>query len=257
MQVIPAVDVLGGAVVRLRRGDYGAVTRFGDDPVAVAGEFTSAGADMVHVVNLEAARSGTPAAELWKRLGDAGVRFQAAGGIRSAQDAVDAVAGGAARVAAGTTAVWEPAKLAEMADAIGGERLVAAVDVRAGRAHGAGWLDEGRPVSAVVAQVIEAGVGRIMVTSVSRDGTLEGPDVELVETVMAACQLSGAEQARVTRRASVCGSRCLPARGRSQVSGGASLGVSSRYELTAQSVGSTAARASLSTSWLKRKMMSL
>ena len=186
MQVIPAVDVLGGAVVRLRQGDYGAVTRFGDDPVAVAGEFTSAGADMVHVVNLEAARSGTPAAELWKRLGDAGVRFQAAGGIRSAQDAVDAVAGGAARVAAGTTAVWEPAKLAEMADAIGGERLVAAVDVRAGRAHGAGWLDEGRPVSAVVAQVIEAGVGRIMVTSVSRDGTLEGPDVELVETVMAA-----------------------------------------------------------------------
>jgi phosphoribosylformimino-5-aminoimidazole carboxamide ribotide isomerase len=186
VQVIPAVDVLGGAVVRLRRGDYDAVTRFGDDPVETALDYMAAGAEIVHVVDLEAARSGGFSADLWRRLGAAGVRFQAAGGVRGAEDAVAAVTAGAARVVTGTAAVWEPERLAEMAAAVGGELLVGAVDVRAGRAHGAGWLDEGRPVAAVIEQVVAAGVGRIMATAVHRDGTMEGPDIELVEEVIAA-----------------------------------------------------------------------
>ncbi len=185
MQVIPAVDVLGGAVVRLRRGEYNAVTRFGDDPVAVARDFMAAGAEIVHVVDLEAARSGRSTAGLWPRLGEAGVRFQAAGGIRRAGDAVDAIAAGATRVVSGTTAVWEPKRLTEMSQTIGGENLVAAIDVRSGRAYGAGWLDGGQPLAQVVEQAIDAGVGRIMVTSVPRDGTLDGPDVKLVKSVMA------------------------------------------------------------------------
>jgi len=185
VQVIPAVDVLGGAVVRLRRGEYGAVTRFADDPVAVAQEYMLGGAGLVHVVDLEAARRGRGASQLWRRLGEAGVAYQAGGGIRTARDAEDAIAAGAARVVAGTTAVWEPERLAEMADAIGGGRLVAAVDVRSGRARGAGWTDEGRPAEEVVGRAIDAGAGRIMATSVQRDGTLDGPDVGLLESVMA------------------------------------------------------------------------
>ncbi len=179
-EFIPAIDVLGGRVVRLARGDYDQVTEYGDDPPAVASGFAAAGAPIVHVVDLEGARSGRPQASLGRSLRTAAVRYQIGGGIRTAAAAQRAVADGAARVVVGTTALWDSTELDRMVDAVGADAIVGAVDVSGGKAFGAGWLDEGRPLDEVLESLVTAGIERILVTSISRDGMMRGPDMELL-----------------------------------------------------------------------------
>jgi phosphoribosylformimino-5-aminoimidazole carboxamide ribotide isomerase len=185
MELIPAVDVLDGKVVRLVRGRYDEVTVYGTDPVAQAADWIAQGAGLVHVVDLAGARDGTPDRSLWKRLGAAGVRFEVGGGIRRAADAVAAIDAGAERVVVGTAAVWDRPVLDAMLATVGPERVVAAVDVRDGRAAGAGWLDEGKDVAAVIPALAGAGVVRALVTGIRRDGTMEGPDIGLLEEAAA------------------------------------------------------------------------
>ena len=105
LQIIPAVDVLDGKVVRLMHGDYDRVTVYGEDPIAQALEWMIQGAELVHVVDLDGARSGDPDRSLWRRLADNGVAFQVGGGIRSSEIAVEALEVGARRVVLGTAAV--------------------------------------------------------------------------------------------------------------------------------------------------------
>ena len=180
MQVIPAVDILEGRVVRLLHGDYGQVTRYSDDPVEVAGQWLEQGADLVHVVDLSGARTGDPDRRIWGGMSEAGIPFQVGGGIRNAETARAALASGARRVVMGTAAVWNPAALGEVGEV---ERVVAALDVRAGRARGAGWLDEGRSVPEALRGLREAGVVRLLVTGIERDGAMKGPDLELLAQV--------------------------------------------------------------------------
>lgn len=184
MQVIPAIDVLDGGVVRLRQGDYGDVTRFGDDPVAVIRAFSDDGADLVHVVDLAAARTGRPSPDLWTSIGTVGTPFQAAGGIRGFAAGLDALTAGAARVVTGTTAVWDRDGLEALVSAAGC-RLVAAIDVKDGKAVGAGWTDDGRALDDVLERVENAGVARLMVTAIATDGMLTGPDLALLRRVIA------------------------------------------------------------------------
>ncbi len=186
MNIIPAVDVLGGRVVRLVEGDYERVTVYGDDPAGWARGWNDQGADLVHVVDLAAARSGEADPSLWRSLAEAGVHFQVGGGIRDATTALEAVDAGAARVVMGTAAVWQPEVLAETVGRIGRDRVVAAVDVRGGKATGAGWLDEGRALGPVLDAVTAAGVGTALVTGIGTDGTMRGPDLALLESVRAA-----------------------------------------------------------------------
>jgi len=185
VQVIPAVDVLDGAVVRLRQGSFERVTDYGDDPVAVAAGFVAEGAEVLHVVDLRGARSGMLNMPLWAGLGETQLPFQAAGGIRNAVAAGEVLALGAVRVVAGTAVVWDEVGLRDMVDTAG-TALVAAVDVRDGKALGAGWGDEGRDVQAVVRSAVDAGVARLMVTSVAADGMLAGPDLSLLEWAIGA-----------------------------------------------------------------------
>ncbi len=186
MQIIPAVDVLGGRVVRLLRGDYDAVTDYAADPVAAVRRWAAEGAGLVHVVDLDGARSGEGDPGLWEALGEAGVPFQAGGGLRTAAAVAQAVAAGAQRAVVGTAAVWDPELLEEMVAVVGAGRLVAAIDVRDGRAQGAGWRDDGRPLAEVLAGVGAAGVRRMLVTAISRDGTMAGPDLDVLDEVAAA-----------------------------------------------------------------------
>jgi len=186
MQLIPAIDVLDGRVVRLTRGDFDAVTVYGESPVVQARAWMDQGADLVHVVDLAGARDGRPDAALWQTLGDAGIRFQVGGGLRTPELVAAAVAAGAARAVVGTAAVWEPQTLAAMLSAVGREQIVAAIDVRGGRAQGAGWLDAGRDLGAVLSDLAAAGVSRALVTGIARDGTMDGPDIELLELAAAA-----------------------------------------------------------------------
>ena len=177
LQIIPAVDVLDGKVVRLMHGDYDRVTVYGEDPVAQALEWMRQGAELVHVVDLEGARSGAPDESLWERLADGGVSYQVGGGIRTAEIAGRALEAGAQRVVLGTAAVWDPEILGQIPDP---GRVVAAVDVRGGKATGAGWLDEGKNLTEVLGGLSEAGISRILVTGIERDGTMEGPSTDVL-----------------------------------------------------------------------------
>ena len=179
MDLIPAVDVLGGRVVRLRQGRRDEVTIYGEDPAARLQQWQDQGASLIHVVNLTGAFEGTWDQELWHKLGETGIRFQAGGGIRSVQAATTTLAAGAERVVVGSAAVWDPQLLRSILEAAGSERVVAAVDVRDGKALGAGWTDDGRPLEGVLEQLIRAGVTRALVTGIATDGVLSGPAVDL------------------------------------------------------------------------------
>ena len=144
MEVIPAVDVLDGKVVRLVEGDFSRVTRYADDPAAQARRWIDGGAQRVHLVDLSGARSGVVSAGLIERVAATGVDFQVGGGIRSVAAAVEALDAGAGRVVVGTVAVEDAGLLAGMIEAVGARRVVVALDVRAGRSVGSGWAGSGR-----------------------------------------------------------------------------------------------------------------
>jgi len=184
MYVIPAVDVLDGRVVRLRQGRYDDVTVFADDPAIMLRTWGDQGARIVHVVDLAGARDGAGDREMWAKLAETGVPFQIGGGIRTVETAAAAVAAGAARVVLGTAAVWDPDVVTEVVGTVGADHLLAAIDVRGGKATGAGWLDDGRDLADVLADLSAAGVTRALATGIATDGTLTGPDIALLEEVI-------------------------------------------------------------------------
>ena len=183
MDVIPAVDVLHGEVVRLRQGRYDDVTVYADDPVEMVASWVAAGASIVHVVDLAGARDGEGDEGLWRRLGETGLPFQLGGGIRTREHVETLLAAGAQRAVLGTTAVWDSDALAGIIRAVGAERVVAAIDVREGRATGAGWRDAGRDLATVLRDLMEAGAVRALVTGIAGDGMLTGPDMSLLREV--------------------------------------------------------------------------
>ncbi|MCL1598775.1 MAG: HisA/HisF-related TIM barrel protein, partial [Actinomycetia bacterium] len=183
MQIIPAVDVLDGAVVRLLHGDYDAVTTYAPDPAQMARQWVDEGASLVHVVDLAGARRGDPDADLWKTMAEAGLPFQVGGGIRDASLAAAAVDAGAQRVVVGSAAVHSAEALAAIVDAVGPDRVVAAIDVRSGLARGSGWEDGGVALDVVVQRVVASGVPTALVTGIERDGAMNGPDTDLLTLV--------------------------------------------------------------------------
>ena len=191
MQLFPAIDLRGGRVVRLHRGDYAAETVYGDDPVAVARSYQAAGADWIHVVDLDAARARGDNRQLVAAVAAAvDVPVQSGGGVRTAADADALVEAGVQRVVVGTAAFRDPGFV---------ERLCArhpgrvAVDVGVapdGRVVVDGWQEalEER-FEPALERFGSTGVAAFVVTSVRQDGTLDGPDLGLLEAAMAATDL--------------------------------------------------------------------
>jgi len=188
--IAPALDVLEGRCVRLAQGERERVTVEGGDPADAARRFVAEGAPLLHLVDLDGAFSGSPSPGLLERVvaaaGD--VPVQVGGGYRTLGAVEAALAAGAARVLVGTAAAG-PGFLAEAAPRLG-ERLVVAVDVRDGRVAQEGWTTS-TPLTAVelVRRCAEAGVARLLVTNTRRDGSLEGPDLDLLAAVLAAADL--------------------------------------------------------------------
>jgi phosphoribosylformimino-5-aminoimidazole carboxamide ribotide isomerase len=180
MTVYPAIDLRGGRCVRLLRGAFERETVYGDDPVAVARGFVTAGARWLHVVDLDGARAGHPvqAALVAAICAAVDVPVQVGGGLRDAA-AVDAVlAAGARRVVLGTVAVEDP----ELARALCGAhpgRVALGLDARDGRLRVAGWT-EGTELTpaALAARAAALGAAAVIYTDVGRDGTEQGPDLE-------------------------------------------------------------------------------
>ncbi len=182
--LIPSLDLLDGRCVRLVKGDFDQVTVYGD-PLELAQAYFEAGARRLHVVDLDAARGSGSNRDLVSRLvAGTGLEVQVAGGVRRARDVADWLAAGAAAAVMGTTAVREPETLKAAAAAHPG-RVLAALDVRGGRPAVTGWtaLEEmsARELLAIWAEAPLAGV---IVTSIDRDGTLAGPDLETLAEVL-------------------------------------------------------------------------
>jgi phosphoribosylformimino-5-aminoimidazole carboxamide ribotide isomerase len=184
-QIIPAVDVVGEEAVRLRQGDFARVVAQAGDPAELVARYAATRPPLIHVVDLDGARSGTIRPDLVARLAaEAGpTPLQASGGIRSLADAQVLLDAGAARVVVGTAAVAGRKALDELAAGLG-EALVVAVDARAGKVAAAGWERETALTPEEFAGLCaEAGVPRLLCTAIERDGTLAGPDLALLERV--------------------------------------------------------------------------
>jgi phosphoribosylformimino-5-aminoimidazole carboxamide ribotide isomerase len=186
MRVIPSIDLLDGRVVRLAQGDFDRATDYGGDPVAVATAFRDAGADLLHLVDLDGARAGRPVhLDLIRRIvAVAGLRVQVGGGLRD-RAAVDRVlALGVLRVVIGSRAVTDPATVADWLGDLGVERIVLALDLRlrdgVARLATDGWrFDADRDLAGLLDAYAEFAGARLLCTDIDRDGMMTGPNLEL------------------------------------------------------------------------------
>ena len=178
MNLYPAIDLLDGRVVRLRQGDYDDSTVYGDDPALVAQSFVEQGATWVHIVDLDAAKSGQPVnrpviAHVVNSLAGAAC-VQVGGGVRSVGDALALKELGVSRVVMGSAAVAQPSLVNEVADQIA---VAVGLDHRNGVAATHGWTESsGVHVDELLGQFPKASA--FVITDISRDGMLTGPDVE-------------------------------------------------------------------------------
>jgi len=190
-EILPAIDLRGGRVVRLEQGDFNRETVFSSDPVAVATAFADAGARWLHVVDLDGARAGSPVhGDVIRRVvaavGDR-VAVEVAGGLRSVEAVSAALETGASRVVVGTGALREPGFARELIDTHGHDRIAVALDVRAGRAVGDAWRTgtDSPTVDEALERLWDEGIRLFEVTAIDRDGLLGGPDLPLYERLVA------------------------------------------------------------------------
>jgi len=180
--LLPAVDVVNGQAVRLTQGEAGSETSYGD-PLDAARAWVRAGAEWIHLVDLDAAFSRGSNTELLARIvGELDVRVELSGGIRDDASLRRALGSGAARVNLGTATLEDPAWTAR---AIGefGERVAVGLDVRGTTLAARGWTREGGDLWEVLARLEADGCARYVVTDVTKDGTLRGPNLDLLRDV--------------------------------------------------------------------------
>ncbi len=185
MLILPAIDLRGGKCVRLIQGDYDRETVYGGDPAEVAKSFEDQGGDIVHVVDLDAAKSGLPhelgAIEAIVRA--ISIPVEVGGGVRSMSSAKNLLDAGVARVICGTALIKEPG-LAEELFGTFEDRVVAGIDAREGKAAVAGWTEHSEISALELALQMQAmGCRRVILTDIARDGMLTGPNLELLGTV--------------------------------------------------------------------------
>lgn len=187
MEVIPAIDLLGGKVVRLYKGDFNQVTEYPDPPVTVAKRYNRAGINSLHIVDLDGARSGTPAHldVITEITATVGMGVQVGGGIRRLEQARAIIAAGAERVVVGSTAATDPDTVIGWFGELGPDCIVVGVDVTVEegidpivQTHG--WTKSShQTLWSLMDRFMMAGACNFLCTDISRDGTLNGPSLEL------------------------------------------------------------------------------
>jgi phosphoribosylformimino-5-aminoimidazole carboxamide ribotide isomerase len=184
MIVIPAIDLRAGRVVRLFRGDIGDETVYDEPAVDVARRFEADGARRLHLVDLDAARGEGSNRDLVKEIcRSVAVPVQLGGGLRTIEAVERALADGAARAILGTAAALDPGFVSEAVE-LAGDGVAVAVDVSEGRVMTNAWRDAGPRLQDVVPALHDAGAPRFLVTAISRDGTMDGPDLPLYERML-------------------------------------------------------------------------
>ena len=188
MDLLPAIDLRGGRVVRLHRGDYARETVYGDDPVAVALAYQAAGAGWIHIVDLDAARAqGDNRSLVGAVAGAVVLPVQSGGGVRTTADADALVAAGVARVVVGTAAFRVPGFIDELCTRHPGRVAVDIGVAPDGRVVVQGWQETVDELfEHALVRFSTSGVAAFVVTSLLQDGTLEGPDLGILQVALAA-----------------------------------------------------------------------
>jgi imidazoleglycerol phosphate synthase, cyclase subunit len=184
MDVIPSLDLLGGQVVRLLHGDFARVTAYGD-PETVLDALDVPNGSRLHIVDLEASRSGKPVElEIVRRLARRDLRVQAGGGIRSVEDAQAWTNAGAQKVVAGTIAADSLDVLRAIVETLGADHVIAAIDVRDGIVRVNGWeRDALATLGEVLDRVSQLGIGEVLITDINKDGAMHGPSFALYRSL--------------------------------------------------------------------------
>lgn len=189
MLIMPAIDLREGRCVRLFQGRFDAVTEYGD-PLAQVRAFAEAGAEWVHIVDLDGARLGNPAQyDLIARLAaETGLKIQTGGGVRAPEHVQTLLDAGVARVVVGSVAARDPDAVAGWIDRFGADRICAAFDVRAvadaWEVAADGWTSgSGLSLDELFVRYPRGGLRHALVTDISRDGALSGPNTELMRWV--------------------------------------------------------------------------
>ena len=188
MDFYPAIDLRGGACVRLTQGDYDRETVYGEDPIAMAKAFEAGGAAWVHVVDLDAARTGEGVNRDVVRAiaGAVDIPVQTGGGIRDEFAAETLLRSGVARVVLGTAALEDPDLVRRVAARHRG-RVAVGLDARDGEVAVRGWAEgSGTDTAELLARFEDAGVAAFVVTDIARDGMMVGPDLEGLAAVLRA-----------------------------------------------------------------------
>lgn len=181
MEIYPAVDMLGGRAVRLTQGDYNRAERYYQDPLEAARTFAQAGAERLHLVDLDAARTGrrTNGQAIARITRESGLFVQAGGGVRDESAIQDLLEAGVQRIILGTAAIEDLDFTARMLRAYG-PALAVGVDARDGLAAGRGWLETSTLDALELCLRLEGlGAQTLIYTDISRDGTLTGPNLEV------------------------------------------------------------------------------
>ena len=187
MILYPAIDIKDGRCVRLKQGDFDQVTVYGDDPMNAAKDWQSQGAQWLHVIDLDGARSGqSPNLEIIGRIAaETGLKIQTGGGIRSIEAIKSRLDAGVTRVIIGTRAVKEPEFVAEAIEKFGADRIVVGLDGHGEYAAIAGWeQDSDRTILDLARDFETMGVKNIIYTDISRDGMLMGPNIPYTEKLI-------------------------------------------------------------------------
>lgn len=190
--IVPAIDLRGGRCVRLLRGSFDRPTLYDADPAARATRFEEQGARLIHVVDLDAAEGkGRENRAAIARIRSAvSCRLEVGGGVRSEEDARALADLGVERIIVGTVLAKSPDELALWSSELGGSRLVAGIDAQDGLAKTSGWTAETGVADVVLARAAaRLGLCGLVYTAISRDGTLEGPDIERTNAVAQAAGL--------------------------------------------------------------------
>ncbi len=190
MKIIPAIDLMNGQVVRLYKGDPKQKTVYSNNPVEIAKKWETNGADMLHIVDLDATLgTGSNISIIKKILEEVSIPVEVAGGLRDESLILD-VLKISNRVVLGTLAFKDKELLKKLLLSLGSEKIVISVDHKDGEIVIHGWKDRtGIKLIDAIKEFLEMGFTEFLLTNVSRDGTMEGPDLEFLEQ---ACQLDNA-----------------------------------------------------------------